>query len=78
MAGEHIDISSSAESQSRSDASAAGRRFVGIQFACCHVYSRVYVNHEESAYVGHCPRCRRRVQLRIGPEGTNNRFFTAY
>lgn len=54
------------------------RRFVGIQFACCNVYTRIYVNREETAYVGYCPKCSKRVSMTIGPGGTDNRFFTAY
>ena len=56
----------------------ADRRFVGIHFACCDLYSRIYVNREQTAYVGHCPRCSRRITLKIGPGGTESRFFTAY
>jgi hypothetical protein len=37
----------------------------------------VYVNRDETAYDGNCPRCAKRVRLRIGPGGTNARFFTA-
>jgi hypothetical protein len=89
MPGDYLDLSSEPEERSleRNVAPSAhepgsersgGRRFVGIHFACCDVYSRVYINRQETAYVGHCPRCMRRVELRIGPGGTDARFFTAF
>lgn len=53
-------------------------RFLGIQFACCSVYARIYVNAQRTAYDGRCPRCGRRVTVPIGPHGTEKRFFTAY
>jgi hypothetical protein len=52
-------------------------RFLGVHFACCDAYSRVYANRAGTAYVGHCPRCAKRVQFAIGPGGTDARFFTA-
>ena len=80
MAGEHFDFSSTPDIASgsigKSDAQ-AGRPFVGIHFACCQVYTRIYVNRAETAYVGFCPKCGRRARLRVGPGGTETRIFTA-
>jgi len=77
MAGEFLDLSSDPEPTSTGGAAQA-RRFLGIQFACCSVYSRVYVNKEGIAYVGNCPKCTKRIELKIGPGGSDSRFFTAY
>lgn len=75
MSGENLDLSSDPPLGRREDGKA--RSFVGVHFACCEVYSRVYVNQARTAYEGNCPRCARRVRLRIGPGGTEARFFTA-
>jgi hypothetical protein len=78
MAGEHLDISSeSGVALPGEGRESAARRFVGVHFVCCDVYTRVYVNRDETAYEGNCPKCAKRVTLRIGPGGTNARFFTA-
>lgn len=54
-----------------------GRPFLGIFFACCRAYGRIYRNAEASAYQGRCPRCRARVRVPVGPDGTRARFFVA-
>ena len=77
MAGEKLDLSSDGVRASSQGSGDASRRFVGVHFVCCDVYTRVYVNHEETAYEGNCPRCAKRVTLHIGPGGTESRFFTA-
>jgi hypothetical protein len=79
MVGERIDLIDTPfdDERHRKTSSPAGRRFVGIHFVCCDVYIRVYVNRDETAYEGNCPKCAKRVRLRIGPGGTNSRFFTA-
>ena len=84
MAGEHLDLSSDpgGVDPSVKAADAGGtqelRKFVGVTYACCDVYARVYVNQKKTAYEGNCPRCAKPVKLNIGPGGTNSRFFTAY
>ncbi len=87
MPGDYLDVSSepareqaatAAPTRHISAASDAGaRRFVVIHFVCCDVYSRIYVNRAGTAYSGNCPRCAKRIDLKIGPGGTDQRFFTA-
>jgi len=53
------------------------RKFLGVLFQCCNVYARAYINREKNAYEGTCPRCGKRVEMKIGPHGTDSRFFAA-
>ena len=53
------------------------RKYLGILFECCNVYTRVYKNAAGTHYVGFCPKCLKRVSLRIGKGGTSQRFFRA-
>jgi len=77
--GRHIDlVSSPGVGATPSNATSDDRRFLGIQFACCSVYTRIYINKDGSAYEGMCPGCGKKVKLVIGPGGSDQRFFTAY
>ena len=57
------------------DSKPTKRQFLGIWFDCCSVYGRIYKNKEGTAYMGRCPKCLRSVRVRVGGEGTNQRFF---
>ena len=78
--GQHLDAISDVAVGKPSNLTGPGsaRRFLGVHFACCDVYVRVYTNREQTAYVGHCPRCAKRVELRIGTRGTDARFSKAH
>ena len=54
------------------------RKFLGIWFDCCGTYGRIYKNADGTAYVGRCPRCLRSVRVRVGGEGTEQRFFRGH
>ena len=87
MPGDYLDLSSEPAREREATVvpartitaanDAEARKFVGIHFVCCDVYSRIYVNRAGTAYSGNCPRCAKRIDLKIGPGGTDHRFFTA-
>jgi hypothetical protein len=77
MSGEHLDLVDNPFDDRHANDSASMRKFIGIHFTCCDVYTRVYVNRDETAYEGNCPKCGKRLRLQIGPGGTDSRFFTA-
>ncbi|HON09866.1 MAG TPA: hypothetical protein PLE24_03275 [Chitinispirillaceae bacterium] len=57
---------------------AEGKKFLGIHFRCCNVYTRIYKSKEGKSYRGQCPRCGKRVEVPIGEGGVSSRFFEAY
>lgn len=76
MPGENLDLTS--ERPEDEPRTPARRPFIGIRFQCCSVYSRIYLNAERTAFVGHCPRCVRPIRLEISPLGSDRRQFDAY
>lgn len=53
------------------------RPFIGVLFECCHLYQRIYLNREGTAFRGGCPKCGRRVEVFVDPNGERSRFFVA-
>lgn len=54
------------------------KKYLGIHFACCNVYTRIYVNNVGNAYKGRCPHCLRRLSVKIGKNGVKDRFLVAF
>ncbi len=77
MAGKNVDLSCDPPIAASAKEGKAPRRFIGVTFDCCGVYTRIYINRTETAYEGRCPKCFRPVRVQIGPGGTDCRFFTA-
>jgi hypothetical protein len=55
----------------------AKRPFIGINFQCCRVYARIYLNVAGTAFVGWCPKCAKKAEIKVSSEGSDTRFFTA-
>ena len=54
------------------------RQFLGVRFDCCGVYQRIYLNKAQTAFVGWCPHCARKVEIKVSPTGSSDRFFAAH
>jgi hypothetical protein len=78
MSGEPLDLSSEPAAESSGRKGDDRRPFLGIHFACCGIYSRIYTTASGSAFAGNCPRCGRRIEVGISPDGQDGRFFSAY
>lgn len=78
----HLELSGGLVDDQPADTPAGGtqaaRPWIGIQFECCGVYTRIYRNREATAYEGRCPRCSRVVKVRVGAGGTSQRMFRAH
>jgi hypothetical protein len=51
------------------------RKFLGVMFECCRVYSRVYIDPAGEVYEGRCPRCRKSVRFVVGEGGSGKRMW---
>lgn len=60
---------------SETSASSPARPYLGVRFACCDVYVRIYRSPDGKSYRGHCPRCAKPVNFVVGPGGTDARTF---
>ncbi|PIR21983.1 MAG: hypothetical protein COV44_10345 [Deltaproteobacteria bacterium CG11_big_fil_rev_8_21_14_0_20_45_16] len=45
------------------------KAYLGILFECCKVYSRVYRESDQDYYEGRCPKCMRKLHVRVDPSG---------
>ncbi len=59
-------------------AGASPKPFLGVYFADCGVYGRLYRLQDGSAYQGKCPACGHNCRVRVGPSGSTQRFFIAH
>lgn len=49
----------------------------GVLFKCCQVYAHIYLNAKGDAFIGFCPRCAGKLELRVDPDGSEANFFEA-
>jgi hypothetical protein len=73
--GNHFDIHDSNDEPPVTPVQKPVRPHVGLHFACCNVYRYIYLQPNQSKIIGHCPKCMRRVQIEISPEGSTERIL---
>jgi hypothetical protein len=70
-----LDLSSAPSPDARDKSVANKRPYISVRFACCGVYQRIYRSADGARYEGHCPKCAKPVRFKVGPGGTDARFF---
>ena len=53
----------------------AVRPWIGVYFSCSNTYTRVSRSPDVRTYLARCPKCGKSVRFRVGPGGSNARFF---
>ncbi len=51
------------------------RPFLGMYFKCCRVYTRIYLNKAGTAFVGWCPKCAAKAEVKVAKGGSKGRFY---
>jgi hypothetical protein len=61
--------------QESNSESRKSRPHLGVHFRCCNVYSRIYLNAQGESFVGWCPKCAGKLEVKVDPCGSTNKFF---
>jgi hypothetical protein len=70
-----VELSGAAGGGGAGAVPAQPRPYLGVHFACCGVYQRVYRDADGKAYRGRCPRCGVAVTFAVADGGTSARSF---
>lgn len=73
--GRRLSIQEGSGRPNPTGSGAGGRPWIGVRFLCAGAYVRVPRNKDGTAYLAMCPRCGKTVRFRVGPGGTEQRFF---
>lgn len=73
-----VELSTGATPDVSDAQSSSSRPFIGVRFACCDVYTRIYRSEDGREYRGRCPRCGKPVHFAVGPGGTDARTFVVH
>jgi hypothetical protein len=47
-----------------------------MKFECCNAYARIYLNHDGTAFTGHCPKCAKSVTIKVSEHGSKRKFWS--
>jgi hypothetical protein len=70
-----LDVAGLSQPSGGTPAAGQPRPFIGVKFNCCGTYQRVYRTADGQSYRGRCPRCMRAIEFKVGPGGSDARFF---